>query len=78
MGIPLQRSCAAKGCTRLGPSPEHVGLHFTAAEAFTRPVPDAPQLWACCMAHKKETLLDILKGLPYRMSSRCHRATTTR
>jgi hypothetical protein len=30
------------------------------------------------MAHKKETLLDILKGLPYRTSSRCHRGTTTR
>ena len=28
---------------RQGPSPEHAGLHFTAAEAFTRPVPDAPQ-----------------------------------
>lgn len=47
MGNPLQRACAAKGCTRQGPSFEHAGLHFTAAEAFTRPVPDAPQASRC-------------------------------
>ncbi|PSC76763.1 nucleotide exchange factor SIL1 [Micractinium conductrix] len=39
-------------------------------ECFSKPLPDAPQLWACCLAHKRESLYSILKDLPYRQSKR--------
>lgn len=35
-------------------------------------------MWCCSPAHKKQVLMDILSGLPYRTSSRCTRGTTAR
>lgn len=43
MGIPLQQPCA--GCGRVGSSAEG-GVVFTAAECFTKPLNDAPQVAA--------------------------------
>lgn len=44
-----------------------------------RPRPHAQlQMWCCSPAHKKQVLMDILSGLPYRTSSRCTRGTTAR
>ncbi|KAL4431165.1 hypothetical protein ABPG75_006421 [Micractinium tetrahymenae] len=70
MGRPLPRACAAPGCTRVQGCEGTQGLLFSAAECFSKPLTDAPQLWACCLQHKRESLFSILRDLPYRQSKR--------
>jgi len=45
MGLPVARECAAPGCTQVKLWQEG-GINFTAAECFSKPLPDAPQVSA--------------------------------
>lgn len=76
--LPLHAGC--EGETRVWPCPGVRCLHMPQVHfSQPRPRPHAhPQMWCCSPAHKKQVLMDILSGLPYRTSSRCTRGTTAR
>lgn len=74
MGVPIPQPCAAPGCTETSRGAAS-GLCFSAQEAFSKPLPDAPTLWACCLQHKRESLFSILRDLPFRTSKREHRSS---
>jgi hypothetical protein len=66
MGQPIQRVCAAPGCSNSRNLDATAGLDFSAQPLFSKPIGPQATLWACCIAHKREALHAILEELQHR------------
>lgn len=79
MGIPVPRTCAAPGCGAIqgyscSSSGSSSGVNFSAAECFTKPLPDAPQV---CMHPPSAAPACKLYSAAARAARPCAPARTT-